>query len=286
MCYDDNARPPYPPISGAAMAADGADVVLTAADGNQFAAYMAQPHGPARALMLIYPDVRGLHQFYKDLALRFAEIGVAAIAMDYFGRTAGLTSRADGFEYMPHVQQLKLEGVFADAQASLAHLRAAAGTRPSPSARFAEGIAAPAAVQGAGSPLPAGTDKPSFLVGFCMGGSLTIQTGVEGFGLAGVIPFYAGMSRAFGGGKGTALDAAPGMKVPLLGFFGGADQGIPVEQVHALDAALDKSGAEHEVVIYPGAPHSFFDRRATDFAEASTDAWKRMLGFIAAHGGK
>jgi carboxymethylenebutenolidase len=257
MCYDDNARPPYPPISGGSVPADGADLVLTADDGNRFAAYLAQPHGPAPALMLIYPDVRGLHQFYKDLALRFAEIGVAALAMDYFGRTAGLTTRADGFEYMPHVQQLKLEGVLADAQASLAHLRAAGGA-----------------------------DKPSFLVGFCMGGSLTIKTGVEGFGLAGIIPFYAGMSRAFGSTKGTALDVAPGMKVPMLGFFGGADQGIPVEQVHALDAALDKSGVEHEIVIYPGAPHSFFDRRATDFAEASADAWKRMIGFIAMHGKK
>jgi carboxymethylenebutenolidase len=276
MCYDDNARPPYPSISGGAMAADGVDLVLTAADGNRFAAYMAQPHNPARALMLIYPDVRGLHQFYKDLALRFAETGVAAIAMDYFGRTAGLTSRAEGFEYMPHVQQLTLDGVFAEAQASLAHLREAAGTRPQ---------VAPAAVQGAESPLPAGADKPSFLVGFCMGGSLTVQTGVQGFGLAGVMPFYAGMSRAFGG-KGTALDVAPSVKVPLLGFFGGADQGIPVEQVHAFDAALDKSGVEHEIVIYPGAPHSFFDRKATDFAEASSDAWTRMLAFIAAHGGK
>jgi carboxymethylenebutenolidase len=256
MCYDDNASPPYPPIGGGALAADGADLVLTAADGNRFAAYLAQPRSPARALLLIYPDVRGLHQFYKDLALRFAEIGVAAIAQDYFGRTAGLTTRAEGFEFMPHVQQLKLEGVFADTQASLAHLRAAAGA-----------------------------DKPAFLIGFCMGGSLTIQTGVEGFGLAGIIPFYAGMSRAFGSPKGATLDVAPGMKVPVLGFFGGADQGIPVEQVQALDEALDKSGVKHEIVIYPGAPHSFFDRRATDFAEASADAWKRMIAFIAAHGG-
>ena len=257
MCYDDNARPPYPPISGGSMPADGADVVLTAADGNRFNAYLAQPHSPARALMLIYPDVRGLHQFYKDLALRFAEIGIASIAMDYFGRTAGLTSRADGFEFMPHVGQLTLQGVLADAQASLAHLRAAAGAA-----------------------------KPAFLIGFCMGGGLTIQTAVQGLGLAGAFPFYAGMSRATAGAKGTALDVAPSVKVPLLGFFGGADQGIPVEQVHALDAALDKSGVEHEVVIYPGAPHSFFDRRATDFADASADAWTRMLAFIAAHGGK
>ena len=254
MCYDDNARPPYPPIGGAAMSAGGADLVLTSADGNRFNAYLAQPHDPARALMLIYPDVRGLHQFYKDLALRFAELGIASLAMDYFGRSAGLTSRTDGFEYMPHVQQMTLPNLLADARAALDHLRAAAGK-----------------------------DKPSFLVGFCMGGGLVVQTATEGLGLTGGFPFYAGMGRALPGSKGTPLEVASTVKVPLLGFFGGADQSIPEEQVHAFDAALDKSGVEHEVIIYPGAPHSFFDRRATDYADASADAWTRMLAFIAAH---
>jgi len=69
----------------------------------------------------------------------------------------------------------------------------------------------------------------------------------------------------------------------VLGLFGGADQGIPPEQVQEFDEALDKAGVEHKIIVYPGAPHSFFDRRATDFAEASADAWRQVLSFIAAH---
>src|SRR5215207_1048545 len=125
MCYDDNARPPVP--EGAAGAAHGEDLVLEAADGNRFAAYLATPSAPASAQVLILPDVRGLHQFYKDLALRFAEVGVAAIAMDYFGRSAGLTARDESFEFMPHVQQITLPTLLADAGASLDHLRAHTG---------------------------------------------------------------------------------------------------------------------------------------------------------------
>ncbi len=65
--------------------------------------------------------------------------------------------------------------------------------------------------------------------------------------------------------------------------MGGADQGIPVEQAEAFDAALDAAGIEHDVVIYPGAPHSFFDRKFEEFADASEDAWNRVLAFLARH---
>src|ERR1700738_1420185 len=122
MCYDDLARPPVPP--GVGGGSNGGDLVITAADGNRFNAYLARPAQPSGAQILIYPDVRGLHEFYKELALRFAEVGVAAIAMDYFGRTAGLTSRAEPFDFWPHVQQLQFPTIIADAQASLAHLQA------------------------------------------------------------------------------------------------------------------------------------------------------------------
>ncbi len=54
---------------------------------------------------MVLPDVRGLHPFYEELALRFAEAGVDAIAIDYFGRTAGVGKRGADFEYMPHVGQ-------------------------------------------------------------------------------------------------------------------------------------------------------------------------------------
>jgi carboxymethylenebutenolidase len=250
MCYDDNARPPVP--EGAAAAAHGEDMVLEAADGNRFAAYLAMPGAQPSAQVLILPDIRGLHQFYKDLALRFAEIGIAALAFDYFGRTAGLTSRDDSFEFMPHVQRTTLPTIFADAAASLAQLR----TR-------------------------AGTDTASFSMGFCFGGSLSFLCGTQDLGLTGVIGFYAGMARNFDGG-GTLLDRASQIRMPALGLFGGADQGIPPEQVEEFDRRLDATGIAHEIVIYPGAPHSFFDRRYVEFADASADAWARVRSFIAA----
>jgi carboxymethylenebutenolidase len=62
--------------------------------------------------------------------------------------------------------------------------------------------------------------------------------------------------------------------------MGGADQGIPVEAVNEFDRALDEAGVEHEIVVYDGAPHSFFDRKQEDFADASEDAWRRTLDFI------
>jgi carboxymethylenebutenolidase len=252
MCYDDNAQPPLPP--GEAQATQSEDLVLEAADGNRFAAFVAHPEQPANAQVLIYPDIRGLHQFYKDLAVRFAERGIAAIAMDYFGRTAGLTGRDESFEFRPHVEQLQLHSIFADARAAISYLETHGGA-----------------------------ERATFVVGFCLGGTLAIYSATESWGLAGVMPFYSGFRRAMDPERGTALDVAGEVRVPVLGSYGGDDQGIPVEQVEQLDQALDQTGVEHEIVIYPGAPHGFFDRRQADFADASADAWRRMLGFIAAH---
>jgi carboxymethylenebutenolidase len=249
MCYDDNALPPLPPVAGGATAS-GEDLVLTAADGNRFAAYLALPDQAPRAQVLIYPDVRGLFRFYKELALRFAEQGLAALAIDYFGRTAGLTARDEGFDHAPHVQQLHFDTFQLDVAAALAHLRS--GER---------------------------ANLPTFVVGFCMGGSLGLLTGTRDTGLAGIVGFYAGMTRSFAG-AGTALERAAESKYPVLGLFGGADPGIPPEHVEALERALATAGVEHEIITYPGAPHSFFDRRADQHADASADAWTRLLRFI------
>lgn len=248
MCYEDKDRPPLPPT--AAGKAQAHDLELTASDGNRFLAFLAEPAEPAGAQIVIYPDVRGLHGFYKDLAVRFAETGTRALALDYFGRSAGLTARDDSFEFMPHVQQMQISTFFTDVRAALDHLRQADGA-----------------------------NRPTFVVGFCIGGSLSLLSATQDFNLAGVIAFYAGMSRDFGG-YGTALDHATEVKYPVLGLFGGADPGIPTTQVGELDKRLDQAGAPHEIVVYPDAPHSFFDRKATDYGQASADAWRRMLAWI------
>jgi carboxymethylenebutenolidase len=250
MCYDDNASPPLPP--GESGSAYGEDIILTAAEGNRFAAYSAVPAKPKAAQVLIYPDVRGLHQFYKELAIRFAEVGYTALALDYFGRTAGISSRDESFEYMPHVQQIQLTTFFQDVRAALDHLRSGEGAA-----------------------------RSTFTLGFCMGGTLSFRTGThEDFDLAGVIGFYAALSRKSAGATKTLLEEASQIKYPALGLFGGDDPVIPQEEVREFEEELDRAGVAHEIVIYPGAPHSFFDKRSTEFADASADAWQRVLHFI------
>ncbi len=250
MCYDGNARPPEPP--GKRGHATGRDLILTASDGTQFNAYVAEPSDAFRAQVLIYPDVRGLHQFYKELALRFAEVGLRALAIDYFGRTAGLTARDDEFDFMPHVQQMTMPTFYADVDAALAHLQN-------------------------------DSDAATFVLGFCRGGTLALYTGSQNYKLAGLIPFYSGLARQVTGADGTPLEEAHKIHYPVLGLYGGDDPGIPREQVEQLDAELDKANVAHTLKIYDGAPHSFFDRKYTEFANESADAWARVLNFIEAH---
>src|SRR5437660_8639940 len=107
MCFAPDAEPPI--SSSAGNPARGEDIVLQSADGTRFAAYAAHASSPRGSGIVILPDVRGLFHFYKELALRFAEAGIEAVTIDYFGRTAGLTPRDDQFEFMPHVMQTRSE---------------------------------------------------------------------------------------------------------------------------------------------------------------------------------
>ena len=246
MCFDLDSAPPVPPVSGAAVSHD--DLVLEAGDGNRFAAFVAAPEEQARVGIVILPDIRGLYRFYEELALRFAERGSAAIAFDYFGRTAGAEKRGDDFEYMPHVQRTTPAGVQADVAACVAHLR------------------------GAGC-------EAVFTVGFCFGGRNSWLAAASGHGLAGSIGFYGRPGAGQDGSPGPA-QRADEMACPVLALQGGDDPGIPVEDSQAFDEALAAAGVEHEVVVYDGAPHSFFDRKHEEFAADSEDAWNRVLAFV------
>ncbi len=253
MCYDDSARPPLPPIRGGALDATGARIELTAEDGNRFGAYSSlADHGPGGPGIVILPDVRGLHRFYEELALRFAEAGVHATAFDYFGRTAGIGERPDGFEWQPHVQQTRPDSIAADVAATVAHVRSDAG----------------------------GTAEHVYTVGFCFGGRASFNQAGRGHGLAGVIGFYGRPVPGDAGDTNAPSDLAPTYACPVLGLFGGADPAISPEAIETFRAALDAAAVPNEIVTYEGAPHSFFDRTAAEHAEACDDAWRRILRFI------
>jgi carboxymethylenebutenolidase len=247
MCFDRDSSPPIQPISGAAVSHD--DLVLEAPDGNRFAAFLATPEESASVGVVILPDVRGLYRFYEELALRFAERGYAAIAFDYFGRSAGVEKRGDDFEYMPHVQQTSGDGIQADVGACVSHLHEAGC-------------------------------KTIFTVGFCFGGRNSWLSAASGHGLAGAIGFYGGSREGRDGSPGPTQRAAE-MTCPILALQAGDDQNITAEDNATFDAALTGAGVEHEIVTYPGAPHSFFDRKYEQFAADSEDAWSRVLNFIA-----
>ena len=254
MCVDNDSRPPITPIAGGS--AGGRDLRLTSADGTRFMAYAARAARPGGAGMVVIPDVRGLHQYYKDLADRFAEVGVDAVAVDFFARTANTDDRSDTFDFMAQVPLTKPETLQADIAAGAAYLRTPEG----------------------------GQVRSVFSVGFCFGGALSYLQAASGLGYAGVIGFYGwplGLKRW--PDRPKPIDAASRYTCPVLSIFGGADEGIPQAAVDEFDAALRKASVKHDSTVYPGAPHSFFDRKFTEFADASADAWKRVQAFVSQH---
>src|SRR6202158_696632 len=159
MCVDDDSFPPIPPISGGA--AGSRDLHLTSSDAPGFMAHAARAARPTGAGMVVIPDVRGLHPYYKELADRFAEIGVDSVAIDFFARTAPSEDRSEKFDFMAQVPLTKPETLQADITAAAAYLRTPDG----------------------------GQVKSLYSVGFCFGGALSYLQAASGLDYAGVIGF-------------------------------------------------------------------------------------------------
>lgn len=241
MCHDHDSRPPAPPRSG--DVAERGVLTLTSADGTAVAAAYAAPAEPRRAGVVLLPDVRGLHPYYVALADQFAQAGLPTVAIDWFGRTAGVPEqgfRDAGFEYRPHVEAATAEGMEADVAAGVAYLRERAGA-----------------------------DLPVVTVGFCLGGSVSWRLAGGDLDVAGCVGFY--------GRPSVVGDAATRAHRPTVMLIAGADAATPVADQLALADTMRAAGADVDAVVYDGAPHSFFDRAYGEWAEACRDAWEHVL---------
>ena len=247
MCFDTDSLPPIPVLSGGAVTHE--DLVLESGDGTRFAAFAALPDEASSAGVVILPDVRGLYRFYEELALRFAERGYAAVAIDYFGRTAGVEKRGDDFEYPPHVEQTTPEGVQADTAAAVAWLRER-GLHVDLHRRLLHGRP-PLVARRSRRPRPRAERSASTAV------------------RAKAATARPARHRSPTGSKPRS---SPCKRAPT--------RTSRAEDNAAFKKALESAGVEHELVEYEGAPHSFFDRKQEDFADASADAWQRTLDFI------
>ena len=176
-------------------------------------AYAALAEPSADLGIVIVPDVRGLHPYYEELALRFAEAGIHAIAIDLYARTAGDVPRGPEFVHEPHVTRLDPAQVNDDVAAASAWL--------------------------------GGHASSIFSIGFCLGGRISLVQASTGLGLTGVIGLYPWPVGPHRSGIPAPADLAPEFACPVLAIYGGADTAIPQEQRAAFDEALDRAGVTH-----------------------------------------
>ena len=247
MCFDTDALPPDPARTG--MLAGSERTTLDAADDNRFAVTIARTKEDPAPGIVIIPDVRGLHAYYERLAEHVADAGIHAIALDPYGRTAGAEHREDGFDHQEHRAAVKDPGIRAD-------------------------------VRAAGDALRDTGASHVVSMGFCFGGGTSLLQASQD-GIDGAIAFYGPPTQSQDGGRSPLDEARAGdVRAPVLGLYGGADRGISASDVEAYDAALEAAGVVHRIVVFPGAPHSFFDRGMSEHADACREAWSSVLGFV------
>jgi carboxymethylenebutenolidase len=182
--------------------------------------------------------------------MRSAEAGMHAVAIDYFGRTAGLGERDEDFDHMAHVRQTTPDGVAHDVSAGMEHLRS-------------ETVATRLCT-----------------MGFCFGGRKSFNQAARQEGLDGVVGFYGAPQRRGEDDVDPPVELAGEYRCKVLGLFGGADQAISADAVDAFRTALDAPDVPNELVTYQGAPHSFFDKRYEEHRDACADAWRQILEFV------
>jgi len=248
------------PIHTDATGLAAGEVAIPAAD-RKIPGYLARPAGKGRhAAVLVNSEVFGVHEWIKDVCRRLAHAGYAALAPDFFVRHGDPSKTTDMNEVIRIVAQASDRQVTSDTAAALKFLDAQAFVDP---ARMG-------------------------VTGFCWGGGKTWLAAERFPAFKAAVAWYGPLKPSPRFGDAAApLQLVKDLKSPVLGLYGGKDQGIPQADVEEMRAAAKAAGKPVEIVVYPQAQHGFLaDYRPSYDAAASKDGWKRMLAFFAAHGVK
>jgi carboxymethylenebutenolidase len=233
---------------------DAGDVKVKVADG-EMPAYFARPTGVSNPpVIVVAMEIFGLHQYIKDVTRRLGKLGAFAIAPDYYFRKGvDLTKIDDMSKLIPLVNSKPDAELLSDLDSTVAFAKAQGGD----------------------------TSRLG-IIGFCRGGRTVWEYAAHSSDLKAGVAFYGppvDPPNPLWPKSPTQL--APEMKAPVLGLYGAEDQGIPVAQVEALKAALEKANKTAEFKIYPGAPHGFHaDYRASYRKEAAEDGWNQMQAWF------
>ena len=208
-------------------------------------------------VVLVVQEIFGVHEHIKDICRRLAKEGYMAIAPELFARQGDVSGLSIN-EILPIVAKVPDQQVMSDLDAAVAH--AAASGR-------------------------ADTNRLA-ITGFCWGGRIAWLYAAHNPNLKAAVAWYG---RLVGQQSETTprhpIDIASELKAPVLGLYGAADQGIPVETVEQMRSACEAAGKTCEIIIYPDAPHAFHaDYRPSYRPEPAKDGWSRMLAWFRKHG--
>jgi carboxymethylenebutenolidase len=245
-------------ITTDASGLDAGEVKIPTADG-QIPAYRAMPaSGGPFPVVLVVQEVFGVHEHIKDICRRFAKLGYLAVAPELYARQGDVSKLSDIQEIMTVVAKVPDAQVMADLDAAAA---------------WAEKSG-----KGDGNRLG--------VTGFCWGGRIVWLYAAHNPKLKAGVAWYG---RLVGQTSDLTpkypLDVVGSLKAPVLGLYGGADQGIPTDTVEKMQAALKAAGSPSQIILYPDTPHGFFaDYRPSYRKERAEDGWKRLLEWFKKYG--
>lgn len=234
------------------------EVKIPVKDG-QMPAYRAMPaKGSGLPVVLVVQEIFGVHEHIKDVCRRLAKAGYLAVAPELYARQGDPSKITDIQDILKTVVSKVPDAQVLD---------------------DLDGAAAWAAQNG-------GNAEKLAVTGFCWGGRIVWLYAAHNPKLKAGVAWYGRLT-----GDADPLhpihpmDLAKSFKAPVLGLYGGADQGIPVDGVEKFKGEISAAGSKSEIVIYPDAPHGFHaDYRPSYRQSAAEDGWKRLLAWLKAHG--
>ena len=239
-----------------------AEVRYPAPDGFDLPAYVARPAGDGPfPVVIVVSEIFGVHDYIKDVCRRLAKAGYAAVAPAFFVRVEDPAPLSDMGRIMQIVGAADYEQVMGDIAATLDWI----------SGR-----------------LWANADRVG-ITGFCWGGKVVWQAAARFAVIGAGVAWYGRLAPApdatpvqIASGQPWPVDLADDLKAPVLGLYGGQDQGIPLASVDQMRQALTRAGQTHsEIVVYPDAPHGFHaDYRASYVEPDARDGWRRLLALF------
>lgn len=251
------------PISAETIATDSTgltagEVMVPTSDGN-IPAYRAMPsQGRSFPVVLIVQEIFGVHEHIKDVCRRFAKLGYLAVAPELYARQGDVSKLSDIDEIRKVVAKVSDAQVLADLDAAVAWVKASGE----------------------------GNVEKLGITGFCWGGRIVWLYAEHSSQLKAGVAWYGRLV-----GKPSDLqpkhpiDVATNLRAPVLGLYGGNDQGIPLETVEQMQTALKAANSASRIIVYPDTPHGFHaDYRASYRKEQAEDGWNRLQAWFKQHG--